>query len=991
MTAIAVVGIDCRFPGAPDKDAFWRLLMDGVVTDTEVPSQRWDVDAYYHPDGAAGSMNTRRAHFIDNADAFDNDHFGIAPIEAAALDPQQRLLLQTAWRALEDGGIDPRSLAGTPTGVFVGMMSSEWTSLQLLDYPEVTAFRGAGSGYFMTANRISYHLNLTGPSMAIDSACSSSLMAVHQGCAALRARDTDTVIAAGANLLLTPALSIFYTQAGLSAPDGRCKPFGQSADGIGRGEGVAAVVLRRLDDAIADGQPIYAVVKSSVTNHDGRSNGITAPNRRSQVELMRRALALAEVEAEQINFVEAHGTGTFLGDMIEANALGDIHKARGGEPCLLGSVKGNIGHTEGSAGIAAFIKACLALHHGVLPPTVFGDSANAGLRLDAHGLRLADSAQQLPAHGALAGVSSFGLGGSNVHAILASAPTTALADPGATGVLTLSAPSEQALRRNAASIATALESLDDQELASWCRTSNVVKRSQRHRLVLEGSRGLLLDGLQEFLAGTRADLASSAPTRKVEAGVGLLCSGQGTQYSGMTRSLCDANPMYRDHLDVAAAALDPYLPSGLFAAVFGDDPDVHHTSLAQPALFAVSYALGKTLLQSGIRPVFGIGHSVGEVAAACLAGVLSVDDAARLVAVRGQLMGALPAGGAMLAIDLTAEQAAALVADKPGCVIAAVNGPRSVVVSGAAHEVSLARDAVLAQGGRAVNLAVSHAFHSPLMEPMVAEFRREMSGLAPGPAEFRLFSTVLGREVEGHEMDTDYWANQICSPVRFFDAVQAAVGAASADYVAEAGPRSTLLTLARQCGLPPQTRSLALCSGPDSTGTELLGVAATLLRDGYSPDLSPLYGRPAGRLHRIPPYVFDTSSRFWFDGEVAATVPTAAISRLREEPTAQPAVVTPVAEHQQPAQVPTASEGAVLALIADVGGYSVGQLARSSRLSDDLGYDSLLQLRLFDRLRADYPQLGHIVIVEVLPKIHSVGDVVDFVVERLGSAAGVIQ
>ena len=291
MTPIAVVGIDCRFPGAPDKDAFWRLLMDGVVTDTEVPSQRWDVDTYYHPDGAAGSMNTRRAHFIDDVDAFDNDFFGIAPIEAAALDPQQRLLLQTSWRALEDAGIDPRSLAGTPTGVFVGMMSSEWTSLQMLDFPEVTAFRGAGSGYFMTANRISYHLNLTGPSMAIDSACSSSLMAVHQGCAALRAGEADTVIAAGANLLLTPALSIFYTQAGLSAPDGRCKPFGQGADGIGRGEGVAAVVLRRLDDAIADGQPIYAVVKSSVANHDGRSNGITAPNRRSQVELMRRALS----------------------------------------------------------------------------------------------------------------------------------------------------------------------------------------------------------------------------------------------------------------------------------------------------------------------------------------------------------------------------------------------------------------------------------------------------------------------------------------------------------------------------------------------------------------------------------------------------------------------------------------------------------------------------------------------------------------------------
>ena len=291
-------------------------------------------------------------------------------------------------------------------------------------------------------------------------------------------------------------------------------------------------------------------------------------------------------------------------------------------------------------------------------------------------------------------------------------------------------------------------------------------------------------------------------------------------------------------------------------------------------------------------------------------------------------------------------------------------------------------DAVRAQGGRAVNLTVSHAFHSPLMEPIVAEFRRELSGLKPGPAEFRLFSTVLGREVEGHEMDADYWANQICSPVRFFDAVKAAVDAASADYVAEAGPRPTLLTLARHCGLPPQTRSLTLCGGPDSNGTELLAVAATLLRDGYSPDLSPLYGGPAGPLHRIPQYVFDTSSRFWFDGRVAAA----------GQPTAQLAVVTPpIAERPQPAQVPDASAGAVLAVVADVGGYSTGELARSNRLSDDLGYDSLLQLRLFDRLRADYPQLRNIAIVEVLPKIHTVGDVVDFVVERLGPAAGVTR
>ncbi|MBX7432670.1 acyltransferase domain-containing protein [Mycobacterium sp. Y57] len=975
MIPIAVVGIDCRFPGAPDKEAYWRLLMDGVVTDTEVPSQRWNIDAYYRSDSVAGSMNTRRAHFIDEVDAFDNDFFGIAPIEAAALDPQQRLLLQASWRALEDGGIDPRSLAGTSTGVFVGMMSSEWGIRQILDFAGITVFRGTGSGYFMTANRISYHLNLTGPSMAIDSACSSSLMAVHQACAALASGESETVIAAGANLLLTPALSIFYTQAGLSAPDGRCKPFGQCADGIGRGEGVAAVVLRRLDDAVADGQPIYAVVKSSVANHDGRSNGITAPNRQSQVNLMRRALDLAELEAGQIDFVEAHGTGTILGDMIEANALGDIHKTRRSEPCLLGSVKGNIGHTEGCAGIASFIKACLALHHRTLPQTVFGNRANPRLRLDAHGLRLAESPQRLPANGALGAVSSFGLGGSNAHAVLESAPVAAAPHPGRTGVLTLSAPSEQALRRNVASIATVLPTIDEPRLASWCHTTNVVKRSHRCRVVLEGDRAELVDGLREFLAGARAELASSAPMSKVPAAVGILCSGQGTQYPGMTRPLYDANPSYREHLDAVTAALDPHLSSDLRAVMFGDDPRLHHTSFAQPALFAVSYALGKTLLQSGIRPAFGVGHSVGEVAAACLAGVLSLDDAARLIAIRGRLIGSLPPGGAMIAVDLDVEQAEGLVAAEPECAIAAVNGPRSVAISGAADAVARVRAAVCEQGGRARNLRVSHAFHSPLMEPIVAPFRRELSGLVPGPSEFSLFSTVLGREVEGHEMDCDYWVNQICSPVRFFDAVQAARNAGNAGYVVEAGPRSTLLALAVQCGLPSQIRLLPLCGGPDSDGTELLAAAAAMLRDGYSFDLSPCYGAPAEPLQRIPPYVFDNSTRFWLDGGVAAAPPTA-----------QPPIVTPVAEPEQRAPAPAGREEAVLALIADVGGYPVAKLGRSSRLAEDLGYDSLLQLRLIDRLRAEYPELEHITVAEVLPKIRSVGDLVDFVAQWLDRA-----
>lgn len=964
VTPVAVVGIDCRFPGAADKESYWRLLLDASVTDTEVPAHRWDVDSAYHPDGVVGTMNTRRAHFIDDVDAFDNDFFGIAPIEAAGLDPQQRLLLQASWRALEDAGIDPRSLAGTDTGVFVGMMSSEWGSLQMMDYARLTPFRGAGSGYFMAANRISYHLNLTGPSMAIDSACSSSLMAIHQACAALRSGESDTVIAGGANLILTPALSIFYTQAGLSASDGRCKPFGVGADGIGRGEGVAAVVLRRLDDALADGQPIYAVVRGSVANQDGRSNGITAPSRKSQVELMRKALRQADAEAGDLAFVEAHGTGTVLGDMIETNALGDIHKVRAQDPCLLGSVKGNIGHTEGSAGIAAFIKACLALHHGVLPPTVFGGEANPGLRLDAQGLRLAETAQKLP-EGALGGVSSFGLGGSNAHVVLAAAPVVIAVHEGNAGIVSLSAPSDSALRRNVEAMASALERVPTDRVAGWSRTTNVVKGSHRYRVAVGGDRDALLAGLRGYLSGERPELGSDAPARRAPARVGLLCTGQGAQYVGMTRPLYETNARYRGHLDTVIEALDAHVNEPLLPAVFGELAVLDHTSIAQPALFAVSYALGKTLLDTGLKPTFGIGHSVGEIALAALADVLTLPDAAALIAVRGRLMGALPQGGAMAAIDASAAEIEPML--PAGAAIAAINGPESVVVSGAADAVECLADKVRGNGGRISMLTVSHAFHSPLMEPVVAEFRSALATLEPGPASFPIFSTVTGAEIAGTDLDAEHWVRQLCAPVRFLDAAQAAATVA-ADYVAEAGPRPTLLRLIRRCGLPQTVRSLSLCSGPDSDGTELISAASTVVRDGHPLDLDAVYGAPIAGLHRIPPYEFDAGNRYWFD-----------LPALR--PSAEPAPSEGAAGNAQ--ELPPGPGGAVLALIADVGGYAVSELTRASLLSDDLGYDSLLQLRLIDRLRAQYPHLESVDVAEVVPNIHTVGDLVDFVTTRL--------
>ncbi|MDT5237207.1 MAG: hypothetical protein QOF47_3194, partial [Mycobacterium sp.] len=355
MSDIAVVGLDCRFPKAGDPAALWTLLLHGADGIDEIPAERWNA-AELHDDGA---VNHRAGGLISDADAFDNDFFGIAPREAEAMDPQQRLLLQTAWRALENGTLDPRGQAGSNTGVFVGVMANEWAHLHMSDYRAITAQDGSGNGYFMTANRLSYQLDFNGPSLAVDTACSSSLVAAHLAVQALRNGECDQALAAGVNLTLTPALNVFYTKAGLAAPDGRCKPFSGKADGIGRGEGVAVVVLRRLDDAVAAGLPIYAVIKGSAVNSDGRSNGITAPNRWAQQQVAATACQTAGIVPEQISFIEAHGTGTLLGDMIEAKALAHAHRSRRDTPCAIGSIKGNLGHTEGAAGVAGLIKVVL--------------------------------------------------------------------------------------------------------------------------------------------------------------------------------------------------------------------------------------------------------------------------------------------------------------------------------------------------------------------------------------------------------------------------------------------------------------------------------------------------------------------------------------------------------------------------------------------------------------------------------------------------------
>ena len=973
MADVAVVGIDCRFPGAPTPDALWQLLMDGTVAKSVVPAARWDVERFHRADACQGTMNTRYAHFIDDADLFDNEFFGIAPLEAAALDPQQRMVLQSAWRAIEDASIDPTTLAGSDAGVFVGMMLSEWGAINLLDYPALTSHRGIGGGHAMVANRVSYHLNLTGPSVTVDTACSSSLTAVHLACQALTCGDTDLAIAAGVNILLTPALSVFYTQAGLSAPDGTCKPFSANADGIGRGEGVGTVVLRRLDDAVADGLPIYSVITGSATNQDGKSSGITAPNRWSQAKVMQRALGRAGAAARDVTFVEAHGTGTSLGDMIEANALGDLHRAGRREPCLVGSIKGNIGHAEGAAGIASLIKVSLALSHGVLPPTVAAAGPNPALRLNEQGLALATTAVGLGDGPVLAGVSSFGIGGSNVHVLMTSPPAAVPAERGdgdsEVGVVTLSGHSPSALRRNVAAFAAALDASSADDVAALCYTSNKVKSSLKHRFATAGSRVELTSALANYAVDATGRDGRS-PRRGGRQRIGLLCTGQGAQYPRMTHELYRACPAYREQLRRAAAAVDDTFagPGGLLTTIFRGGDAIDATGFAQPALFAVSYAMGAALLELGVQPAFLIGHSVGEFAAAALAEVLTLEEAAALVVARGRLMQDLPAGGAMSAVDVAAEDVAVLVAAEPSCAIAAVNGPRSTVVSGPAQAVGRITTVLADRGAKVIPLSVSHAFHSPLMASVQEAFRSVAAAVTPRESKIPLISTVHGRVVDGTEMDAEYWASQIVSTVRFADAISTAATRAAPSHLVELGPRSTLLGLARRSGIAADVPALAPCVGPDDDGAGFARVAARLSADGITLRLDTLYPESSRTLKRLPPYAFGDGARFWRSLDTSAVTVTAPVTDLRRGTSAEDAgELGP----------------RIRRLIAESGGYAVEDVDPNALLGEDLGYDSLLQLRLVDLVRTEYPQLADEPVDELLLAIRSVDDVVRYVADHL--------
>jgi acyl transferase domain-containing protein/SAM-dependent methyltransferase len=871
---IAIVGVGCRLPGGVSgPDDFWRLLEGGVDAITEIPRERFDADAYFDPDpDAAGKIATRWGGFLDRVDEFDADFFGITPREAMGMDPQQRLLLEVAWEALEHAG-HAGALAGSRTGVFVGIGTSDYVQLRLMhgDPRGIDPYLATGSSHSVASGRPAYALGLVGPAISVDTACSSSLVAVHLAVQSLRAGECRMALAGGVNVILMPEMVMALSRANMLAPDGRCKAFDARADGFVRAEGCALVVLKRLRDAVEDGDDVIAVIRGSAVNQDGRTNGLTAPNGPSQEAVVRAALADAGVAPGEVGFVETHGTGTSLGDPIEARALANVYCEQRSAPLLLGSVKTNLGHLESAAGVAGLVKAALALRRGTIPPHLHFETPSPHIPWDEVALAVPTTAVPWPEDAPLAAVSSFGFSGTNAHVVLEGPPA---GTPGITGdrtrhVLLLSARSEAALAGVAGRYAAALAEQPGLALGDVCFTAAAGRAHQGHRVALvvadaSSASGALAD---EAAGRERGDAIRGTVTPGAEHRVGFLFTGQGSHHAGMARGLYETQPTFAAAVDSCADLLGSTLGRRLTDILFPADGAglPAEQMLAQPALFALELALAELWRSFGVEPAVLAGHSLGEYAAAAFAGAVSVEDALQLVVVRGRLADSLAEPGAMWVVRAGEDVVRQGLGGREDVVVAAVNDPTNVVLSGRAAAVEEVAGALSARGVECRRLDVSYASHSPLMDPVLDEFEAAAARASWSPLAIPLVSCLTGTVATDELCRPEYWRRHLREPVRFGDAVRT-LAAEGCTALVEVGPSTTLLGMSRRAwpdGVGEPLTLPSLRPGRDDW-EQLLESLGTLHVHGGRVDWNGFDRDYERRRVSLPTYPFERA-RYWLE------------------------------------------------------------------------------------------------------------------------------
>ncbi|GAB1545336.1 hypothetical protein NUACC21_80120 [Scytonema sp. NUACC21] len=879
---IAIIGLSCRFPGgATDPESFWELLMNGVDAITEVPPQRWNIDAYYDPNpDTPGKMCTRHGGFLQEIDQFDPKFFGISPREAMKIDPQQRLMLQVSWEALERAGIVPNPNDAPQAGVFVGITTHDYAQLLVLSgVNQIDAHYLTGNPLNAVAGRLSYILGLHGPCMAIDTACSSSLVSVHLACQSLRNYECTYALAGGVNVILSPENSVALSKAKMLSVNGRCKTFDADADGIVRGEGCGMLVLKRLSDAVANGDNILAIIRGSAVNQDGASSGFTVPNKTAQEVVIGQALAKAKIKPSDVDYVETHGTGTSLGDPIEVKALGAVlGEGRTAEsPLMIGSVKTNIGHTESAAGVASLIKVVLALQHQQIPPHLHFSQPNPYVNWDE--LPITVTTKQTPwlrgEKTRIAGVSSFGASGTNCHIILEEAPVSKSEETHPKSLerplhlLTLSAKTDEALLQLAQRYEKHLTSHPELPFENICFTCNTGRKHFNYRLAVSGSTTAEVS--HQLATYIRDRIAPGVLTGQVERTtfpkIAFLFTGQGSQYIGMGRQLYETQPIFRQTLECCDDILRSYLEQPLLEVLYPQSENslLDQTAYTQPVLFAVEYALFELWRSWGVEPAVVMGHSLGEYVAATVAGVFSLEDGLKLIAERGRLMQGLPPIGGMLAVFADEAQVNAIIQPYIRDIsIAAINSSQNVVISGQSQVLEVVQAILKERGIETKPLKVSHAFHSPLMEPILAEFEEITRQVPWQPPSIPLISNLTGQIISpSHTLDAKYWRRHSREAVQFVSGINTILQQGYEIFL-EIGSKPILSNLGRHCQQKAKATWLpSLVQGRDDWQVLLESLSALYVR-GVNINWTGFESHYTRSRLSLPTYPFQ-EKRYWFE------------------------------------------------------------------------------------------------------------------------------